>query len=265
MDVALGYCHPWGMSYQEVYDLLSEVSAIVTEYKGYLAEEEQDYFAARSLLVAEVIMSAAPSGALRQLLSTFHENVSPYRIPRYQTFSRRAFDSSLIKRAFASVEDGAEFYDRVYARDRSPYLLQQKALFLSGRNRHGDAFQAIDRAKAEASPYNWTIRNSHAVILFRANIDFAGDKPEVRAQLDASMQTLSECYHSDRRKAFHAMTFADQALRYWDVYRDKSARAYLEKAQQWLAEQRKREPWLERIAPLERVVAKRLELGVSPH
>lgn len=38
---------------------------------------------------------------------------------------------------------------------------------------------------------------------------------------------------------------------------------YLEKGQQWLAEQRKREPWLERIAPLERIVGKRLELGVS--
>jgi hypothetical protein len=262
MDVALGFCYPWNLSYQQVYDLLSKVSAIVTEYKGYLAEEEQDYFAARSLLVAEVIMDAAPSGALKQLLSTFHENVSPYRIPRYQTFSRRAFDSSLIKRAFASVEDGAEFYDRAYARDQSPYLLQQKALFLSSRNRHTEAFQAIDRAKAEASPWNWTIRNSHAVILFRANIDFAGDSADVRDHLDASMQTLSECYNSDRRKAFHAMTFADQAIRYWDVYRDKTARDYLERAQRWLAEQRKREPWLERIQPLERIVAKRIHLNM---
>lgn len=258
MDIALGYCHPLGLSYQGVYELLSQVSAIITEYHGQLADEEQDYFAARSILAADAVMSASPSGALRHLLATFHENVSPYRIPHYQTFSRRAYDAALIRRAFASVEDGCEFYDRLYAREPSPYLLQQKALFLSARNRHQEAFQAIDRAKAEASGWNWTVRNSHAVILFRANIEFAGDMPEVRSQLDRSMQTLSECYGSDRRKAIHAMTFADQAVKYWDVYRDKTARDYLEKAQRWLSEQRKREPWLERIEPLQKLVAKRI-------
>jgi hypothetical protein len=48
------------------------------------------------------------------------------------------------------------------------------------------------------------------------------------------MEILAECYHSDKHKTYHALTFADQAIQYWDIYADKTARKYLETANKWL-------------------------------
>ena len=113
------------------------------------------------------------------------------------------------------------------------------------------------KALAEAHRFDWSIRNSHAIIHFRANIEFAND-PNARKTLDDSMEVLRQCYHSDRRKPFHAMTFADLALRYWNAYRDDQAREYLKYANQWLTEQREKEPWLD-VSRLLRLVQRNLQ------
>lgn len=257
MDMALAYWRDRIKDYREIYAMMRDVGALLTEYEGDLATEDQDYFAARSLLAADSIIRAADSSLFRKVLLTFHRNISHYRICHYNVFRRRAYDSRVVDRAFPSWEDGKAFYEEVYEKKPSPYIRQHEALFLNARRAYSEAFLAIDKALAEAGSHNFTIKNSHAIILFRANIGL-GDSSEVREQLDKSMQILMECYESDRRKGFHSQTFADHAVQYWDRYRDANAKAYLRYADRWLAEQAVAEPWLRDIVRLQKLVRTRL-------
>lgn len=63
---------------------------------------------------------------------------------------------------------------------------------------------------------HFSIRNSHAIILFDANYNV--DSTDAERQLDASMDILSQCINSDLRTTFHAKTYADQAVRYYNKY-----------------------------------------------
>lgn len=242
LDMALSYWHDDGLDYKSVLSLLKNVGGIVTEYEGDLADEPQDYFAARSELFADAILKASAPESLAKLLSKFHRNVSPSRVCHYNLFKRNAYDARMFERAFPDFNEGKKLYDLVYERDPSPYTLQQEALYLSYRGQHLAAFSIIDRAIASTRATNWTIKNSHAIILFRANISFS-TSIDARKTLDQSMEILSQCYRSDRRKIFHVLTFADHALKYWNAYRDKKAKEYLDQARIWLKDAYTDEPW----------------------
>ena len=141
-----------------------------------------------------------------------------------------------LDQAMEKVEDGEKIYDIIYQKHQSPFNLQQKALYLSRRKDHQRAFEVIDEAIARGGSRNWSIKNSYAIIKFRANID-RKDTADVRKALDESMDALEQCHSADVRKAFHAMSYADHSLRYWKKYRDSTAVSYLEKAQEWLKEE----------------------------
>jgi tetratricopeptide (TPR) repeat protein len=246
MDMALGY---WGAqiaSYESVYELIKRAGAILNEYEGDLAKDDQDYFAARSVLAAESVLAAASGSDLRSMLLHFYDNISQIRIVGYHIFKRRAFDASLFAKAFHVTDEAVALYDELYARDPSAYTLQQKAIFLSGRKEYAAAFKAIDRAMATARKSNWTIRNSYAQILFRANVEFAARDPEVRELLDRAMAILTQCYRSDRRRSGHALVYGDFALRYGRIFADDRAREYLAQADVWLGEVITSEPWIRR-------------------
>jgi hypothetical protein len=253
MDMALAYWQDRISNYREIYHMMDGVGSMLAEYEGDLAKEAQDYFAARSAIVSEAVLNVVDGGLLRKMILNFHKNISPYRICNFGAFQKKAYRWKLYAKAFDSWEEGSEFYDHLYEKTPNPYIRQHQALFLNARKRFSESFQAIDAALAETGGRNFTIRNSHAKILFRANIDLASS-PEARVQLDKSMNILMQCYDSDRRKAFHAMTFADFAMRYWEVFRDDTALKYITLAKKWLHEQEKSEGYLRRINRLRREV-----------
>lgn len=87
----------------------------------------------------------------------------------------------------------------------------------------------------------FSIRNSHAIILFDANYDvFTEDAME---QLDRSMEILHKCFTDDMRKTFHAKTYADQAIRYYKKYNNDKAIYYLKQSLAWLKEEIATNPW----------------------
>jgi len=94
-----------------------------------------------------------------------------------------------------------------------------------------------------SSGRNLSIQNSHAIILFRANINLPSDDPTVKRTLHQSMDILSQCYTQDKRKTYHALTFADHAIQYFNIYADSVACNYLQTAKTWLQEERKNAPW----------------------
>jgi hypothetical protein len=57
------------------------------------------------------------------------------------------------------------------------------------------------------------------------------------------MDILAECYIYDKRKNYHAMRFGEQAVQYWDVYKNEAGREYLITARKWLFEESNRSPW----------------------
>ena len=57
------------------------------------------------------------------------------------------------------------------------------------------------------------------------------------------MNILAECYNDDKRKSYHAITFADQAIRYYSKYADAAALAYISTALKWLEEEQLQSPW----------------------
>ena len=145
-------------------------------------------------------------------------------------------------KAFPNWKEGKKFYEKAFLYDnKNPYVLQQGALYLSSKQRYQDAFDWIDRAKVMTNDRQFSIRNSHAIILFDANYDvFTEDAME---QLDRSMEILHKCFTDDMRKTFHAKTYADQAIRYYKKYNNEKAINYLKRSEVWLKEEIATNPW----------------------
>lgn len=173
---------------------------------------------------------------MAMMLTVFHSNVPRFCVPNFDSFKRRAYDARIYERAFPIIEDGEKVYDIIYRKHQSPFNLQQKSLYLSRRGEHQRAFKVIDEAISTGGSRNWSIKNSYAIIKFKANIDRA-DCTDVRKALDESMEALEQCHSADVRKAFHAMSYTDQSLKYWKKYRDEKAISYLEKSKAWLSEE----------------------------
>jgi len=248
-DMLFAYLRDVTSDWKEVKKIRDEIGSMVADYFGDLVPDNQDYFVPRSILVGETIIRAVDNASLRRVIVKFHKEVSPYRICRYDVFRRHAYDADLFVRAFPEWEEGKQFYQDLYQRDGSPFMLQQAALYLSRKKQHGEAFTMIDRAIVESENRKWSIRNSHAIIMFRANIELS-DKATARQSLKRSMETLTECYKWDNRRLFHAITFSDQALDYWRVFGDQDALNYLQTARSWLEEEQKTSPWSRRLKQL---------------
>lgn len=236
MDVLYSFFNKDYNDHKQIYSLLAILSSSLSEYAGEFAENEQDYFAIRSNLLADHIATIAPSKDMARMLTDFHNNVPRFCVPNFDSFKRRAYDARIYERAFPVIADGEEIYDTIYRKHKSPFNLQQKSLYLSRRGEHQRAFKVIDEAISAGGSRNWSIKNSYAIIKFKANIERA-DCADVRKALDESMEALEQCHSADVRKAFHAMSYTDQSLKYWRKYRDATAITYLEKSKMWLSEE----------------------------
>ena len=221
--------------YNDVFNLRDDAEGIVKDYipANGIGYADMDYYYPRSLYIAEVVIDSCSSKLLSRVLMGVLNNISPIRICDYKTFHRYAFDKNITLKAFDNWEDGEEYYKKAFLYDRSnPYVLQQGALYLSQMKQYDSAFAWIDKAINMTDDKHFSIRNSHAVILFNANIDKDGDS--VRWQLDKSMEILEKCMTADARKRFHAYTYARQALKYHGRFSDERSARYLHTAKTWL-------------------------------
>lgn len=226
--------------YLEMFDLKKSLDDLIKEFE--YDDSNIDYYYPRSYYLADVILRNSSSEVLRNVMWGVVENVPQVQIPIYRTFKRKAFDHRIVSKAFSRWKDGCDFYEAAFAYDyHNPYVLQQQALYLSGKKQYRLAFDIIDRAKALTNDTQFSIRNTHAIILFEANIQ-SQDKDAI-AQLDESMRILKKCYNDDKRKTYHAIVFAEQALRYYKKLQSDTSKSYLMTAQKWLAEERSENPW----------------------
>ena len=241
MEVAYSYFDNFSYSYvigmrNKLADFLKEDDA------EELAQNNIDGYRPRSSITSEAILSYVSPELLAKVLNTLIDKVPYIRICNFKTFRKWAFDKRLISKAFPKWEDGKLFYEKAFLFDnRNPYVLQQGALYLSSKQKYQEAFDWIDKAKILTNDRQFSIRNSHAIIMFDANYNIYTDDAE--EQLDRSMEILHKCFNDDMRKTFHAKTYADQALRYYKKYNNPKSIEYLRQSLVWLEQERNANPW----------------------
>lgn len=241
-DMAYSFLRDDITEYKDVYDMINNLGKLVknlenTSTFNLIDDDQQDYFFTRSAYLSKVILwqLSKKSKILKRVLEKFLKNVSPYNICRFDIFKRKAYDSKIISEAFDNWREGMEYYEKLYNRDNSEYLLQQGALYLSSKGEYSKAFEWIDKALNNSKKEQFTIQNTHAIILFKSNIEKEDDESGlVKRTLDKSMGILEKCYQDDKRKGFHAVVFAEQALKYENRFGIEESKEYLLLAQNWL-------------------------------
>ncbi|MCQ2130637.1 MAG: SIR2 family protein [Bacteroidales bacterium] len=244
LSFEMAYDYFDGFHYEDIFCLSNDATDII---KDYIPEDDSlykdmDYYYPRSYYIADVILNSCTASLLSTVMNTILDNIAPIRICNYQVFHKRAFDKNLALKAFNSWEKGKEYYEKAFLYDKkNAYVLQQGALYLAQKKQYELAFSWIDRAISMTDDKYFSIRNSHATILFAANID--KEDSGVREQLDLSMSILEKCMTADARKPFHAKTYAKQSIKYYSRFPDKRAEQYLKTAVFWLNNVIKSAPW----------------------
>ena len=236
LDVAGSFLYDFHIPIIDVYNHLNKMETLISNYEGDLADDRQSYYVPRSRIVAEQFIERINNQELADLLVRFHSQVSTMKIPRYDNFKRMAYDANLTSRAFPNWQDGLKFYEDFLYRDHSHSFKQQAAIYLNRKKQFALAFKWIDEAKIIAKGHRKiSIDNTYAVILFGANYDKIAEDKNLITSLDESMEILTKCFESDRKKPYHAKVFADQAIKYaMALPTSDNSKIYVKKAITWL-------------------------------
>jgi hypothetical protein len=261
IDILIAHLRGLIGDYQEIYKIVDQLGGLINENEF----EDGDEFVARSMLVSEYVLRHVRPSILRAFLTRFHHEVSPLRVARYDTVRRRAYSWRVFARAFTAPTEGVEVYDGIIARDDSPEVLQQKALYLADKKLYEEAFIELDAARSSTSRLSWSIENSYFNVLFRVNIERAVSDPASLSQCENALRGLDNCFSKDRRKGMHAIIYADCSIKYATAVDDPaSARDFLERADQMLSEVIETESWLHRPPELRRQLQRALRGLPSP-
>lgn len=237
VDVMHSYYSKRMVPLDKTYEIMKTSNGITKEHEYSPDDDDELFVVSQSRILANSILNWMNQEELQSMLNIIHFHISPTRIHRYDIFKRYCFDAKIVKRAFPNYIDGLKFYEECFLSDNSFYIRQQCALYLSEIGEHEIAFRYIDEARSMSFNKNLSIRNSFAVIQFRANINKKMND-DVKRTLEESMKILSECYKFDTRKRMHARAFAAQALSYAQktTYSSKAIE-YIEIAIPWLESQ----------------------------
>ena len=235
LSFEMAYDYFDGFNYNDIFSLKEDANGIIKDYipDDELKYEDMDYYYPRSFYIAEVILDACSPSLLRDVLTTFISNIPSFRVCNYKVFHKYAFDKVKALKAFENWHDGKAFYEKAFLYDKkNPYVLQQGALYLAQKKQYEEAFVWIERARSMTDDKYFSIRNSHAIILFNANIE--KNDNDVRTELDRSMAILEKCMTNDSRKRFHANVYGSQSIKYYNRYRDEKSIHYLHQALDWI-------------------------------
>lgn len=258
-DLGLAYFRDVDLDYAVLMELIRSVGELLKE--DVLEDEDLDYFTARSAMAAEEVIFGSPRRIVRDVLERFYANVSNLRIPRFDVFRRRGYDAKIFVHAFPDVERGLELYDLIQHRDESPYVSQQKALYLAKFERYSEAFAEIDAAyNSWRGRRNFTIENTFNKILFMRNIGLAYKDASAMELCRRGLAGLRACYDGDYRKGQHALVFADCVLQYarQEGAIPRDATAWLESAKSAISHVMVQESYLDRPRYLIREIAREI-------
>lgn len=224
--------------YTDVYDIVSRIDDFLTEL-DLIDDPHQDYFSVRSSGLSRIALDEVSNLAFGRVFERFHSAVPTNVIPDFGIFRRFAYDNDYARRAFPIAKDGKRFYERLISSSDNPYDYQHGAVYLSKMRLFKEAFEWIDKAISMSRKKIFPIRNSHARILFEANIDIAkadSGNAIAKAGIIESMKVLEDCIINDPRRSYHLIRFSDQCMQYVQIYNDRNAHEWLQLAKKLLRE-----------------------------
>jgi adenylate kinase len=218
--------------YGDVYNIAKRIGSFLVEVD--LADDpHQDYFSVRSGALARIALRECHQPAFGRVFERFHSSVPTRVVVDYPVFRRYAYDNDFARKAFPKLEDGKRFYERLVRSTDNAYDYQHGAVYLSKMKSFTDAFAWIDTALSKSRGRVFSIRNTHARILFEANIDVLRRNTNDKTALDGiveSMEVLEGCIKNDARRSYHLLRYGDQALQYGAIMRDQKSVDWLEQA-----------------------------------
>ena len=227
--------------YTDIYRVIERIDSFLLDVN--LPEDpHQDYFSVRSGALARIALKLCSNAAFGRVYRRLHTAVPDRVIVDYQTYRRYAYDNDYARRAFPRLEDGREFYERLVHATDNALDYQHGAIYLSKLKSFTEAFSWIDNALSRSKGRIFSIRNTHARILFEANIEIVKRDPNNQTALDGlqeSMAVLEDCIEKDQRRSYHLLRFSDQALQYAEVKPGKKAAEWLTVARDRLSEMEK--------------------------
>lgn len=236
MDMLYFYFSDEVDDYEDILYALTKMSKIIVETsdESLRIDDSQDYLIMRSKLFAEKSINLIPRKMLAQVLNNFLERVGQHIIYRYDIFKRKAYDADFTEKAFAKNK-GISFYEKLLLQNKSPYIRHQYAIFLFRKGDISLAWEQIDRAYTECQKKIFSIANTHAIIMFEKNmIVYAKNDKELEIQkntIKRSFATLEYCMTQDIRVNYHALTYARNAIRYYNKFgQDKDSKEYIDSA-----------------------------------
>lgn len=224
--------------YGDVYDLTARINGFLAEV-NLPDDPHQDYFSVRSSALAKIVLKECSNRSFGRMFDRFHAGIPTRVIVDYPIFRRYAYDNEFARRAYPRIKDGLKFFNRLVSATDNAYDFQHGAIYLSKLKDFKQAFTWIDTALSKSRGRVFSIRNTHARILFEANIDVARGDPENITAVNGiveSMQVLKDCIERDQLRSYHLLRFSDQALQYAEVSVDDLSIEWLKYAREKLRE-----------------------------
>ena len=236
MDMLYFYFGDLIENYEDIIYALKKMNKIIVETtdEELKIDESQDYLIMRSKLFAEKSIFLIPPEIFAHVLEKFLDKVSPHAIYRYDIFKRKAYDADFTRRAFSKTR-GIQFYEKLLLQNSNPYVRHQYSIFLQRKGDINLAWEQIDRAHTECQKKIFSIANTHAIIMFEKNMAVeAKNEKELDIQkntIGRSFSTLEYCLSQDIRVSYHALTYARNAIRYYEKFgKDEFSESYTDSA-----------------------------------
>ena len=236
MDILYFYFGDLIENYEDIIYALKKMNKIIVETtdEELKIDESQDYLIMRSKLFAEKSIFLIPPEIFAHVLEKFLDKVSPHAIYRYDIFKRKAYDADFTRRAFSKTR-GIQFYEKLLLQNSNPYVRHQYSIFLQRKGDINLAWEQIDRAHTECQKKIFSIANTHAIIMFEKNMAVeAKNEKELDIQkntIGRSFSTLEYCLSQDIRVSYHALTYARNAIRYYEKFgKDEFSESYIDSA-----------------------------------
>lgn len=236
MDMLYFYFGGLIENYEDIIYALKKMNKIIVETtdEELKIDESQDYLIMRSKLFAEKSIFLIPPEIFAHVLEKFLDKVSPHAIYRYDIFKRKAYDADFTRRAFSKTR-GIQFYEKLLLQNSNPYVRHQYSIFLQRKGDINLAWEQIDRAHTECQKKIFSIANTHAIIMFEKNMAVeAKNEKELDIQkntIGRSFSTLEYCLSQDIRVSYHALTYARNAIRYYEKFgKDEFSESYIDSA-----------------------------------
>jgi len=194
---------------------LERLKGLVSEkvhFDEYVRSDAVDFYIPRSNYFSDKIVKICDDETLAIVFKKLFQNVRSERMPRYSNFRKSAYQVYYTRRVFKDWREGMQFYEALFAQYGNYYDLQHASLYLSHVGKNKEAFYYVEKALDLSGHKVLSIRNTHARILFQANIANSYTDGDARQAVFDSMDILRTCLNSDNRTRNHAILFAEQTV-----------------------------------------------------